>query len=101
MGVSAGPEKSAAGRGQRSADGEGEKAIPCSRGSAGQFREHVMTTSTAGRPLKVLYIEDNLGDRTLVARALKADGLKCELNCVKTRQEFDTALESVAFDVII
>lgn len=60
-----------------------------------------MTTSTAGRPLKVLYIEDNLGDRTLVARALKADGLKCELNCVKTRQEFDTALESVAFDVII
>ena len=60
-----------------------------------------MTTSAQGSPLKILYVEDNLGDRTLVARALKADGLQCELNCVKTRREFDTALQSGAFDVII
>src|SRR5579859_1546850 len=60
-----------------------------------------MTTSTHERPLKILYVEDNLGDRSLVARALKADGLKCELNCVKTRREFDAALETAVFDLII
>lgn len=50
--------------------------------------------------IRIPYLEDNISDRQLVARALKADGLQCELNCVKARQEFDKALEAGGFDLI-
>src|SRR5690242_10892606 len=60
-----------------------------------------MTRSEQGRPLRILYVEDSLKDRELVARALRADGLKCELDYVTAQDELDAALAGGKFDLIL
>ena len=60
-----------------------------------------MTTPEQGRLLRILYVEDSLNDRELVARALKSDGLACEIHCVQARREFEAALAAGGFDLII
>ena len=45
------------------------------------------------RPLRVLHLEDDPGDVSLVQATLRADGLECDVTNVQTREDFVAALE--------
>src|SRR5258706_1710790 len=49
----------------------------------------------------VVYLEDDLNDRELIARALTADGLQCEFVFARTPAEFEAALARSNFDLIL
>src|SRR5260221_13557675 len=50
---------------------------------------------------RVLYLEDNLRDRELIAAALADDGLQCEFVFAGTAAEFEAALAESGFDLIL
>ncbi len=52
-------------------------------------------------PLRILHLEDNRTDAELVGLMLKEEGINCEIRCVRTRAEFEAALNSDVFDLII
>lgn len=51
--------------------------------------------------LQVLHLEDNLADATLVESILQTEGISSKVTCVKTRAEYEAALERGDFDVIL
>jgi len=53
------------------------------------------------RPVRVLHLEDDENDHVLVAEALRADGLNCQLTLVKSKGEFIAALSTAQYDLII
>jgi PAS domain S-box-containing protein len=52
-------------------------------------------------PLRILHVEDDPHDRVLAQATLEADGLACRTQCVDSRGEFEAALLSDTFDVIL
>jgi two-component system, cell cycle sensor histidine kinase and response regulator CckA len=52
-------------------------------------------------PLRILHLEDNQLDVELAGAALEAEGLKCEVTQVDTRDAFLSALESRELDLIL
>ena len=52
-------------------------------------------------PLKILHLEDDPRDRELVRETLKAEGVRCEVVCVETREAFIEALDRVVPDLIL
>ena len=52
-------------------------------------------------PLRILCLEDDPFDRQLLLETLTADGLQCEFVHAETREEFDAALGSGRFDVVL
>jgi two-component system cell cycle sensor histidine kinase/response regulator CckA len=50
--------------------------------------------------IRVLHLEDVLVDSELVAEAMAADGIVCEIHRVATRKDFLAALAAPAFDII-
>jgi PAS domain S-box-containing protein len=53
------------------------------------------------RRLRVLHLEDNAGDRDLVAHVLRTQGIDCEIVWVDTRSAFADALEKGHLDLVI
>jgi PAS domain S-box-containing protein len=51
--------------------------------------------------IRILHVEDNSNDRELVAEALRAAGLKCDILYVTTGTELREALEQAGFDLIL
>jgi signal transduction histidine kinase/CheY-like chemotaxis protein len=56
---------------------------------------------TDAAPLRVLLLEDDPGDASLIQDLLEADGFVCQAIRVQTRAEFVGALESPDIDVIL
>ncbi|HUR45355.1 MAG TPA: response regulator [Candidatus Saccharimonadales bacterium] len=58
---------------------------------------------TAGRggPLRILHLEDNPKDSAIVQAMLEAEGLRCQIQKAKNREEFQSALTKQTFDLII
>ncbi len=54
-----------------------------------------------GRCVRILHVEDNMRDRELIADALLAEGLNCEIVFVSTEDEFRQALDKSGFDLIL
>lgn len=52
-------------------------------------------------PLNVLHLEDDLRDRELVRETLEAEGIRCEIECVDTREAFVDALGRAGLDLIL
>lgn len=52
-------------------------------------------------PIRILYLEDNASDLALITATLEAECLECEVLHVKSREEFEAALERGHFDVIL
>src|SRR6266851_7271203 len=60
------------------------------------------TAETAmSRPLRVLYLEDDIVDAELVRDTLELDGFVCDLTRVETESGFCAALQQGGFDVIL
>jgi two-component system cell cycle sensor histidine kinase/response regulator CckA len=51
--------------------------------------------------LKILHLEDDPRDRELVRETLEAEGIRCEVECVDTREAFIEALDRVRPDLIL
>jgi len=51
-------------------------------------------------PLRILYLEDNPEDATLVQSALEADGIDCSILRVDNREDFVAALKPGEIDVV-
>jgi phosphoserine phosphatase RsbU/P len=51
--------------------------------------------------LRILHLEDDPMDAELVQMTLSAEGLKCEVQVVSRREEFDAALERGGIDLIL
>lgn len=61
-----------------------------------------MTDTSAPPPLvRILHLEDSRVDHALVKFALQRSQLPCELTLVDTMDEFQTALGSGAFDIVL
>src|SRR5690242_17700015 len=60
-----------------------------------------MTHNAGDRKVRILLLEDDPQDRELVARALSADGLACELAFAATETEFQAALARLDLDLIL
>src|SRR5215469_9482840 len=54
-----------------------------------------------GQPLRVLHLEDDPDFSSLLGSKLAAEGIGAELSCVKTRREFQAAVERGGYDLII
>jgi PAS domain-containing protein len=54
-----------------------------------------------GSPLKILHLEDNPADAELIDSWLHADNIECEVQRVATQREYESALESGGFDLIL
>jgi signal transduction histidine kinase len=52
-------------------------------------------------PLRILHLEDNQADAELVRELLVAEGISCDVTCVKTREDYTRELESGDFDLIL
>lgn len=52
-------------------------------------------------PLKVLHLEDDPRDREIVRETLEAEGIRCEIECVDTREAFIDALGHDGLDLIL
>ncbi|HEY6214212.1 MAG TPA: response regulator [Vicinamibacterales bacterium] len=52
-------------------------------------------------PLRILHLEDDRGDASLVAATLDADGLEADIYRVDTREEFERALADRPIDLIL
>ncbi|MDB6017243.1 MAG: sensor hybrid histidine kinase [Pedosphaera sp.] len=53
------------------------------------------------KPLQILHLEDSAPDAELLERNLKRGSLDCFITCVKTRSDFEAALEKRGFDLIL
>ena len=53
------------------------------------------------KPLRVLHLEDNAIDAELFCMVLKGEGIDCAITCVRTRRDFQAALEQGQFDLIV
>src|SRR5579871_633957 len=51
-------------------------------------------------PLRILHLEDDPADATLVQAALEAEQIACEVERVETRKDFTARLERGGFDLI-
>src|SRR4030095_8410879 len=51
--------------------------------------------------LRVLHLEDDANDSSLVLASLEAGGFRCEMTRVDTQPAFDTLLEQGGFDLIL
>jgi two-component system, cell cycle sensor histidine kinase and response regulator CckA len=54
-----------------------------------------------GRPLKVLFVEDNPRDVNLLVRHLKKAGFDLQSNVATTLEEFTETIQSTSYDVIL
>src|SRR4051794_4341042 len=52
-------------------------------------------------PLQILHLEDDRADAELVQALLEDDGIACTINCVKTRSDYEAALDRGDFDLIL
>jgi len=52
-------------------------------------------------PLQILHLEDDPADAELVQALLEDDGIECTINCVKTRADYEAALDRGDFDLIL
>ena len=52
-------------------------------------------------PLRILHLEDDPNDASLVKSALEAGGIPCETICVQERDDFVSALEAGGIDLIL
>ena len=52
-------------------------------------------------PLRILHLEDDPLDATLVQAALEADGIECDTTCVVSRAAFVSALEAGKVDLVL
>jgi len=52
-------------------------------------------------PLRILHLEDDPNDVTLVQSTLEAGDIPCIINCVQTRDDFVAALKSGGIDLIL
>jgi PAS domain S-box-containing protein len=53
------------------------------------------------KPLRVLHLEDNVLDAELIRKNLADAGIPCVFTRVETREDFETALNKGAFDLIL
>ncbi len=53
------------------------------------------------QPLHILHLEDNPTDAELVRALLEAEGIDCEVTCVRTREDYEVELERGAFDLLL
>ena len=53
------------------------------------------------RPLQILHLEDNESDAELVEIRLKAEQIACSITLVDTREDFQEALKTRSFDLIL
>src|SRR5580700_2137143 len=53
------------------------------------------------RPLRVLYLEDDIADAELARDTLELDGFVCEVTCVETESGFRAVLQQGGLDVIL
>lgn len=53
------------------------------------------------RSLSVLHLEDNAIDAELFRMVMKGEGIDCAVTCVRTRRDFQAALEQGQFDLIV
>jgi len=51
--------------------------------------------------LRILHVEDDPTDAELLRRMLQSEGIDCSINCVRTQDSFQAALDSGAFDLIV
>jgi CheY-like chemotaxis protein len=58
-------------------------------------------TTVAAEPLRLLYVEDELGDVEIALRELKKSKIEFEVETVATRDEFARKLREKAFDIIL
>jgi len=56
---------------------------------------------TLAPPLRVLLLEDDPGDASLIQGLLEAEGFVCEVTCVQTRADFVSALDNPNLDLIL
>ncbi len=56
---------------------------------------------TAVSPIRILHLEDEAGDRELIARLLHSSGLDCAITAVETRDEFLGALQQEDWQLIL
>src|ERR1700756_3352858 len=60
------------------------------------------TAETAmSRPLRVLYLEDDIADAELAHDTLEMEGIACDVTRVDTESSFRAALKQGGFDVIL
>jgi len=59
------------------------------------------TLAHSQRPLSILHLEDNERDRLLIQETLRDAGQACEFRSAASRAEFESALESRKFDLVI
>jgi signal transduction histidine kinase len=52
-------------------------------------------------PLRILHLEDDPLDATLIQAALAADGIECDMTCVESRAAFVSALEAGEVDLVL
>lgn len=60
-----------------------------------------MAQDVKAGPIRVLHLEDNEIDHLLVRSMMESDGLACEFVAVQTRSDFESALTTETFDLII
>ena len=60
-----------------------------------------MENPVAQQPLCILYAEDDMMDRELVARAMRRDGLQCEFLYAATEEQIRNCLSNSALDLIL
>ncbi|HPU56439.1 MAG TPA: PAS domain S-box protein, partial [Verrucomicrobiota bacterium] len=60
-----------------------------------------MTDDIRAEAIRVLHLEDNEADHLYVREALVAEGLRCDVELVKTRTAFEAALRKNRYDVIV
>src|SRR5450432_2921365 len=58
-------------------------------------------TREMARPIRVLHLEDSPRDAELVRHRLEADGVLCDIQVVRGKESFESALSTESFDVII
>jgi phosphoserine phosphatase RsbU/P len=52
-------------------------------------------------PLRILHLEDDRNDATLVRSTLETEGFACAIACVQNRNDFVAALERGGLDLIL
>jgi two-component system cell cycle sensor histidine kinase/response regulator CckA len=57
--------------------------------------------ASAPRPIRVLHLEDTEADHVLVREMLAAEGLSCEIQLARNREEFEAAVKRARYDLII
>ncbi|HOB32370.1 MAG TPA: response regulator [Verrucomicrobiota bacterium] len=60
-----------------------------------------MGTAFKKKRIRILYLEDNEHDQVLVREMLASEGVDCEMECVRNRNDYENALVERKFDIII